>query len=57
MSRWTPAKYPGLGLLSFREEAPGDSSLVEDLHGARVQTTRTRAGKLLARASFNDGDV
>src|SRR5262249_16798532 len=39
------------------QEALGDSTLIEHLDGACVQTTRTRAGKVLAFALLHDDDV
>ena len=43
--------------LSLREEPVGDTALIEDLDGARVQTARARAGEVLAGAPFDNGDV
>ena len=43
--------------LPLREEPIGNSALIEDLDGARVQTACARAFDVLARASLNDGDV
>ena len=46
-----------LGYLPFREESVHDAALVEHLEGARQQAPRPRAGELLARPAFVDGDV
>ncbi len=43
--------------LSLREEPIGDSALVEDLNGARVQAARARADEILAGAPLDDGNV
>jgi hypothetical protein len=42
---------------SLRDEPIGDSTLIEDLDGARVQTAGARAGEGLALAQLDDGDV
>jgi hypothetical protein len=46
-----------LGHLSLREEPVGDSTLIEDLDRARVQTPCARAGEVLVGAPLDDGDV
>ena len=46
-----------LSHLSLREEPIGDSTLIEDLDGARVQTACARAGEVLAGAPLDDGNV
>src|SRR5262249_22316980 len=43
-----------LGGLSLRKEPIGDSTLIEDLDGARVQAPRARAGEVLVRATLDD---
>ncbi len=43
--------------LSLRQEPFGDSTLIEDLDGARVQTAGARAGKLLVGAPLDNGNV
>ena len=43
--------------LSLREEPIGDSALIEDLDGARVQAARARADELLAGAPLDNGNV
>ncbi len=43
--------------LSLREEPIGDSALIEDLDGARVQTAAARSDKVLAGAPLDDGNV
>jgi len=50
-------KPRNLRRLSLREKALRDSTLVEDLDGARMQAARARAGKVLARAPLDDGHV
>jgi hypothetical protein len=52
-----PGELRDLCHLSLREEPIGDSALIEDLDGARVQTACARAGEVLAGAPLNDGDV
>ena len=46
-----------LSLLSLRKEPIGDSALIEDLEGARVQTACARAGEVLVGAPLDNGDV
>src|SRR5713226_45937 len=46
-----------LGHLPLREEPIGDSALVEDLDGARVETPRARSGEVLAGAPLDNRDV
>src|SRR5207247_4485741 len=46
-----------LSLLPFGKESLGDSALIENLDGACVQSAGTRAGKILAGAALDDGDV
>ena len=46
-----------LGRLPLRDEAAGDSALVHDLDGARMQAACARAGKFLAGTSFDDGGI
>jgi hypothetical protein len=43
--------------LSLRKEAIRDSTLIEDLDRARVQTAGTRSGKILAGAPLDDTDI
>ncbi len=43
--------------LSLREEPIGNSALIEDLNGARVQTTRARACELRAGAPLDDSNI
>ena len=43
--------------LSLREEPIGDSALIEDLDGARVQTACARADEVLAGAPLDNGNV
>ena len=52
-----PGELPDLDHLSLREEPIGDSALIEDLDGARVQTTRARAGEVLAGAPLDNRNV
>src|SRR5690348_11202252 len=52
-----PRKPIDLGHLALGEEPIGDSALVEDLDGARLQSTRARAGALLAHTPFDDGGI
>jgi hypothetical protein len=52
-----PGELPDLRHLPLRKEPVGDSALIEDLDGARVQTTCARAGEVLAGAPLDDGDV
>src|SRR5262245_66678235 len=44
-----------LGNSSLRQESIGDSTLVEDLDGARVQTACTQAGDILVRRAIENG--
>jgi hypothetical protein len=46
-----------LRCLPFRKEPIRDSTLIEDLDGACVQTACARAGKVLAGAPLDNGDV
>ena len=46
-----------LGKLSLREEPIGDSTLVENLDGPRVQAARARAGDVLIGAPLDNDDV
>jgi hypothetical protein len=46
-----------LGHLPFGQEPLCDPALIEDLDGARVQSTRTKALDILVQASFDDGGV
>src|SRR5262245_18766180 len=51
-------RKPGdLSLLPFGEESLGDSALIENLDGACMQSAGTRAGKILAGATLDDGNV
>jgi hypothetical protein len=50
-------KPRNLSLLPFGKEPFGDSALIENLDGACVQSAGTRAGKILAGAPLNDGNV
>ena len=54
-------RYPGKprdgGHLSLREEPIGDSTLIENLDGACMQTACARAGEVLAGAPFDNGNV
>jgi hypothetical protein len=43
--------------LSLREEPIGDSALIENLDGARMQAARARAGEILVGTPLDDGDV
>jgi hypothetical protein len=52
-----PGEHRDLVLLSPREEPIGDSTLIENLDGAREQTARALAGQVLVRPPFNDRDV
>jgi hypothetical protein len=57
MSKGTPAELPDLGHLPLREKPIGDSALIENLDGAGVQTTRARAGQVLAGAPLDNDNV
>src|SRR5205807_2332087 len=46
-----------LRFLPLRKEPIGDATLIEDLDGARVQSTRARAGEVLAGAPLDNGNV
>jgi hypothetical protein len=46
-----------LSLLPFGKESVGDSALIENLDGAGVQSAGPRAGKILAGAPLDDGNV
>ena len=46
-----------LGHLPLREEPVGDPTLIEDLDGARMQTSCARAGEVLAGAPLDDDHV
>ena len=52
-----PGELPDLDGLPLREEPVGDPALIEDLDGPWVQTTRARAGQVLAGAPLDDRDV
>ena len=52
-----PGERSDLHRLPLREEPIDDSTLIEDLDRARVQTTRARAGEVLAGAPVDDGNV
>ena len=52
-----PGEPRDLSHLSLREEPIGDAALVEDLDGACVQPSCTRAGKILVRAPLDEGNV
>ena len=51
---WKPTIWMDL---SLREEPIGDSALIENLDGARVQAARARADEVLAGAPLDNGDV
>ena len=57
MSRGIIAKPATCIDLPLREEAIRDSTLIEHLDRARMQTACARAGEVLARAPLDDGDV
>ena len=52
-----PREPGNLRLLPLGEEPIGDSALIEDLDGARVQTACARAGEVLAGAPLDNGNV
>jgi len=51
------AEPADLGGITRGEEAVGDSALVEDLDGAGVQASRTRADETAVGPAFDDRDV
>ncbi len=57
MSNRTPANPRDLSRLPLREEPIGDSTLIENLDGARVQTTCARAGEVLGGPPLANGNV
>ena len=52
-----PREPGNLRLLPLREEPISNSTLIEDLDGARVQAARARAGELLVRAPLDNGNI
>ncbi len=52
-----PAEPRDLGHLAFRQEPIGDSTLIENLDGAGVQTARARSGEVLVGAPLDNGNV
>ena len=52
-----PGELPDLDHLPLSEEPIGDSPLIEDLDGARVQTACARAGEVLAGAPLDNRNV
>src|SRR3954447_14431987 len=52
-----PGECRDLRYLSLGQEPIGDSTLVEDLDGARLQTACTGAWEILAGAQLDNGDV
>jgi hypothetical protein len=55
--QWNPGEPSDLHRLPLREEPIGNSSLIEDLDGARVKAAGTRAGEVLAGAPLDNGNV
>ena len=52
-----PGEHRDLVFLSLRDEPIGDSTLIENLDGAREQPACARAGQILVRPALNDRDV
>lgn len=52
-----PGEGRDLSRLPLREEALGDPALIENLDGARMESARAPAVKILTGAPFDDGDV
>jgi hypothetical protein len=52
-----PGESRDLHRLPLRQEPISDSTLLEDLDGARVQTARALANEVLAGAPLDDGNV
>jgi hypothetical protein len=52
-----PGEPPDLRLLPLRQEAVGDSALIENLERARVQAPCARTSEFLAGAPLHNGDV
>jgi len=51
------AESRDLRLLTLGNESIDDSALIENLEGARVQSTRARAGQILVGTTLDDRDV
>ena len=52
-----PGESGDLGHLPLREEPVGDSTLIKNFDGARVQTAGARAGEVLAGPALDNCDI